>query len=78
MKYIEDINMKENPNTQKQQAYSFWQTIMILYSYRRTLKQERIELTKRYKVTIILPFNLSNACIGYTVFDRIPFFYISL
>ena len=67
MKYIEDINMKENPNTQKQQAYSFWQTIMILCSYRRTLKQERIELTKRYKVTITLPFDLSNACIGYTV-----------
>ena len=35
MKYIEDINMKENPNTQKQQAYSFWQTIMIFYSYRK-------------------------------------------
>ena len=52
MKYIEDINMKGNPNTQKQQAYSFWHTIIILYSYRRTLKQERIELTKRYKVTI--------------------------
>ena len=59
MKYIEDINMKENPNTQKQQAYSFWHTIIILYSYRRTLKQERIEHTKRYKVTITLPFNLS-------------------
>ena len=52
MKYIEDINMKENPNTQKQQAYSFWHTIIILYSYRRTLKQERIEPIKRYKVTI--------------------------
>ena len=67
MKYIEDINMKGNPNTQKQQAYSFWHTIIILYSYRRTLKQERIELTKRYKVTITLPFDLSNACIGYMV-----------
>ena len=46
MKYIEDINMKGNPNTQKQQAHSFWQTIIILYSYRRTLKQERIEIKK--------------------------------
>ena len=52
MKYIEDINMKEIPNTQKQQAYSFWHTTIILYSYRRTLKQERMELIKRYKVTI--------------------------
>ena len=47
MKYIEDINMKGNPNTQKQQAYSFWQTIIIPYSYRRTLKPDRIELTKK-------------------------------
>ena len=61
MKYIEDINMKENPNTQKQQAYSFWHTIIILYSYRRTLKQERIEHTKRYNVTIIYYGHLSQA-----------------
>ena len=58
MKYIEDINMKENPNTQKQQAYSFWHTIIILYSYRRTLKQERIELITRFQVTITYYCNL--------------------
>ena len=52
MKYIQDINMKGNPNTQKQQAYSFWHTIIILYSYNlgEHLNKNELNLQKDIKL----------------------------